>query len=236
MASSAFPSLLDPVKVGDSIYVDGAMTVNFPSKPLKDKGIDIVIGVDLNQPLAKRENLNSIISILNQIIDINIKKETLNQYKYTDINIKPDLTGMTATSYDDKRKILDSGYVEAQKYVDILNKLPKRNFDRIRSSINPIYSSVYKIDSLVVENGRIYKSNYIRGKMGLKLPSIQTYGSVNKMIDKLYATNNYKFINYDIVQENNSSYLKLYVTEDESRHFLKFGLHYDEVFKTGGGR
>jgi NTE family protein len=115
---------------------------------LKDKGIDIVIGVDLNQPLAKRENLNSIISILNQIIDFNIKK-TLNQYKYTDINIKPDLTGMTATSYDDKRKILDSGYVEAQKYVDILDKLPKRNFDRIRSSINPIYSSVYKIDSLV---------------------------------------------------------------------------------------
>jgi NTE family protein len=52
--------------------------------------------------------------------------------------------------------------------------------------------------------------------MGLKLPSMQTYGSVNKMIDKLYATNNYKFINYDIVQENNSSYLKLYVTEDES--------------------
>jgi NTE family protein len=70
-------------------------------------------------------------------------------------------------------------------------------------------------------------------KMGLKLPSMQTYGSVNKMIDKLYATNNYKFINYDIVQENNSNYLKLYVTEDESRHFLKFGLHYDEVFKTG---
>ncbi|MDP9957631.1 NTE family protein [Epilithonimonas hungarica] len=233
MASSAFPSLLDPVKIGDSLYVDGAMTVNFPSKPLKDKGIDIVIGVDLNQPLAKRDNLTNIISILNQIVDFGIQKETKNQYKYTDINIKPNLTGMTATSYDDKRKILDSGYVEAQKYVDILNELPKRNFERIRSSINPIYSSVYKIDSLVVENGRIYKSNYIRGKMGLKLPSMQTYGSINKMIDKLYATNNYKFINYDIVQENSGSYLKLYVTEDDSRHFLKFGLHYDEVFKTG---
>ena len=233
MASSAFPSLLEPVKIGDSIYVDGAMTVNFPSKPLKDKGIDIVIGVDLNQPLAKRDNLNNMISILNQIIDFGIQKETIQQYNFTDINIKPDLTGMTATSYDNKRKILDSGYVEALKYVDILNQLPKRKFERIRSSINPIYSSVYKIDSLVVENGRIYKSNYVRGKMGLKLPSMQTYGSINKMLDKLYATNNYKFINYDILQENNSSYLKLIVEEDETRHFLKFGLHYDEIFKTG---
>ena len=233
MASSAFPSLLEPVKIGDSIYVDGAMTVNFPSKPLKDKGIDIVIGVDLNQPLANRDNLNSVIAIMNQIIDISIKKETINQYKYTDINIKPDLTGITATSYDNKRQILDSGYVEALKYTDILNELPKRNFERVRSSINPIYSSVYKIDSLVVDNAKIYKANYIRGKMGLTLPSMQTYGSVNKMIDKLYATNNYKFINYDIIQENNRNYLKLYVTEDEARHFLKFGLHYDEIFKTG---
>lgn len=233
MASSAFPSLLDPVKIGDSIYVDGAMSVNFPSKPLKDKGIDIVIGVDLNQPLAKRENLNSVISIMNQVIDFGIKKETINQYKYTDINIKPDLSGITATSYDNKRQILDSGYVEALKYVDILKELPQRNFERIRSSINPVYSSVYKIDSLAVENAKIYKSNYIRGKMGLTLPSMQTYGSVNKMIDKLYATNNYKFINYDIVQQDNRNYLKLYVTEDEARHFLKFGLHYDEIFKTG---
>ena len=233
LASSAFPSLLEPVKIGDSIYVDGAMSVNYPSKPLKDKGIDIVIGVDLNQPLAKRENLNSVISIMNQIIDFGIKKETINQYKYTDINIKPDLSGITATSYDNKRQILDSGYVEALKYVDILKKLPKRKFERIRSSINPIYSSVYKIDSLAVENATIYKSNYIRGKMGLNLPSMQTYGSVNKMIDKLYATNNYRFINYDIIQQDNRNYLKLYVTEDEARHFLKFGLHYDEIFKTG---
>ena len=233
LASSAFPSLLEPVKIGDSIYVDGAMSVNYPSKPLKDKGIDIVIGVDLNQPLAKRENLNSVISIMNQIIDFGIKKETINQYKYTDINIKPDLSGITATSYDNKRQILDSGYVEALKYVDILKELPKRKFERIRSSINPIYSSVYKIDSLAVENATIYKSNYIRGKMGLTLPSMQTYGSVNKMIDKLYATNNYRFINYDIIQQDNSNYLKLYVTEDEAKHFLKFGLHYDEIFKTG---
>ncbi len=233
MASSAFPSLMDPVKIGDSIYIDGAMTVNYPSKPLKDKGIDIVIGVDLNQDLSKREDLNSIVAILNQVIDFGIKKDTRRQYKYTDINIKPDLKGMTATSYDDKKKILDSGYAEGLKYAEILDELPKRPFDRLRQHVNPIYSNVYKIDSVAIEGGRIYGDNYVLGKMGLRLPSLQTYGSINKKIDKLVATNNYKFINYDIVTENNANYLKLYVTEDNSRHFVKFGLHYDEIFKTG---
>lgn len=233
MASSAFPSLMDPVKIGDSIYIDGAMTVNYPSKPLKDKGIDIVIGVDLNQDLSKREDLNNIISILNQVIDFGIQKDTRRQYKFTDINIKPNLKGMTATSYDDKKKILDSGFVEGLKYVDILDKLPKRPFDRLRQPVNPIYSNVYKIDSIALIGSRIYGKNYVLGKMGLRLPSMQTYGSVNRGIDKLVATNNYRFINYDIVTENNINYLKLYVTEDDARHFLKFGLHYDEIFKTG---
>ena len=233
MASSAFPSLMDPVKIGDSIYIDGAMTVNYPSKPLKDKGIDIVIGVDLNQDLSKREDLNNIISILNQIIDFGIKKDTRRQYKFTDINIKPNLTGMTATSYDEKKKILDSGFVEGLKYIKILDELPKRSFDRLRQPINPIYSNVYKIDSIALIGGKIYGENYVLGKMGLRLPSMQTYGSINKGIDKLVATNNYRFINYDIVTENNLNYLKLYVTEDDARHFLKFGLHYDEIFKTG---
>ena len=233
MASSAFPSLMDPVKIGDSIYIDGAMTVNYPSKPLKDKGIDIVIGVDLNQDLSKREDLNNIISILNQVIDFGIQKDTKRQYKFTDINIKPNLKGMTATSYDDKKKILDSGFVEGLKYTYILDELPKRSFDRLRQPVNPIYSNVYKIDSIALVGSRIYGKNYVLGKMELRLPSMQTYGSINRGIDKLVATNNYSFINYDIVTENNINYLKLYVTEDDARHFLKFGLHYDEIFKTG---
>ncbi|SHH08702.1 NTE family protein [Chryseobacterium oranimense] len=233
MASSAFPSLMDPVKIGDSIYIDGAMTVNYPSKPLKDKGIDIVIGVDLNQDLSKREDLNNIISILNQVIDFGIKRDTKKQYKYTDINIKPDLKGMTATSYDEKKKILDSGYAEGKKYAAVLDQLPKRQFDRLRERVNPIYSNVYKIDSISLDGGRIYGKNYVLGKMSLRLPSMQTYGSINKKIDKLVATNNYRFINYDIIPENDANYLKLYVTEDDARHFLKVGLHYDEVFKTG---
>ena len=233
MASSAFPSLMDPVKIGDSIYIDGAMTVNYPSKPLKDKGIDIVIGVDLSQGLNTREKLQSAIDILNQVIDFSIQKETKNQYQYTDINIHPNLEGMSATSYDVKKAILDSGYAEAKKYIEPLSLLPKSEETVLRAPLNSVYSNVYKIDSLILENNHIFKKNYVQGKMNLRVPSLQTYGSINKMIDKLYATNNYTLINYDIIQKNNYNYLKLTVTEDDTRFFIKFGLHYDEVFKTG---
>lgn len=233
MASSAFPSLMDPVKINDSLYIDGAMTINYPSKPLKDKGIDIVIGVDLSQGLATRKDLQSAISILNQVIDFGIQKETKYQYNYTDINIHPNLDGTSATSYDAKKAILDSGYVEAEKYAQTLSLLPKKEEKLLRAISTSIYSNVYKIDSLILENDHIFKKNYVLGKMNLTIPSLQTYGGINKMIDKLYATNNYELINYDIIQQDDKNYLKLNVTENDTRFFLKFGLHYDEIFKTG---
>ncbi len=57
--------------------------------------------------------------------------------------------------------------------------------------------------------------------MSLPIPSVQTYGKINKMVDKLYATNNYKIINYDIIQRDNKNILKLNVSEDDTRFFLK---------------
>lgn len=233
MASSAFPGLIDPVKVGDSLYIDGAITMNYPSKPLKDKGIDIVIGVDLSQGLEDSNKLNSAIEILNQVIDFNIQKETKNQYQYTDINIKPDLKGLSATSYEEKQKIINLGEDEAKKYMEVLNSLPQKiNFGK-RKIQNNIYSNVYKIDSLVLEDNKIFSTSYVKGKLGLKIPSMQTYGSINQMIEKLYATNNYDLISYEIANIANKRVIKLNVTEDDTRYFLKFGLHYDEVFHTG---
>jgi NTE family protein len=55
--------------------------------------------------------------------------------------------------------------------------------------------------------------------MGLRLPSLQTYGSINKMIDKLVATNNYRSLIMILFRKMMPIILKLYVTEDDARHF-----------------
>ncbi len=234
MASSAFPSLIEPVKINDTIYVDGAMAINLPSKPLKDKGIDIVIGVNLSTGLNDKEHINNIVDILNQIIDFGIQKETKNQLNHTDININPNLKDIKITSFDQKKTILDAGYQEALKYIEALKKLPKKSTeDEIKIPINPIFSNLYKIDSLAIQHNFIYNKDYIQGKMRLKIPSVQTYKSINKMVDNLYATNNFTLINYDIIHKNNKNILQLSTAEMNNQYMMKFGLHYDKIFKTG---
>ena len=66
-ASGAFPSLFQPVVIDDRILIDGGVVNNYPIDELKAKGMDIIIGVDVQDGLATREELNSAPSILLQI-------------------------------------------------------------------------------------------------------------------------------------------------------------------------
>lgn len=228
MASSAYPTLMDPVKVGDSLYIDGAMTMNYPSQPLKNKGIDVVIGVDLNIPLAKKEELTSAVRILDQIIDFSIKKEHQKQYQYTDINIRPNLKGYTATSYDDKDSILKSGYQEALRYVDVFRELPKKDL-LIPSRVEEFF----QINDIQLINNKLFNEYFVKGKVRLKFPARLSYHDIRMLIDRLYATGYYKLINYDIVSQDDGYILKLIVEEDNTKYAIKMGLHYDNVFKSG---
>lgn len=67
LASGAFPSLFQPVIIDDQVLIDGGVVNNYPIEELRAKGMDIVIGVDVQDDLANREDLQSAPEILLQI-------------------------------------------------------------------------------------------------------------------------------------------------------------------------
>jgi NTE family protein len=68
LASGAFPSLFQPVRIDDKVLIDGGVVNNYPIDELKAKGVDIIIGVDVQDDLETREQLQSATKILLQII------------------------------------------------------------------------------------------------------------------------------------------------------------------------
>ena len=56
-ASGSFPTLLNPVVIDDKLLVDGGIANNFPVSIMKSKGMDIVIGVDVEGNCLKKRNL-----------------------------------------------------------------------------------------------------------------------------------------------------------------------------------
>jgi NTE family protein len=88
-ASMAIPTVFTPVEVNGTLLIDGGFINNFPADHLKAMGADIIIGIDVQRELYKKNEIHSVISILKQIStltreDINAKNRLL-----CDILIRP---------------------------------------------------------------------------------------------------------------------------------------------------
>ena len=90
-ASSALPTLFNPVKLGDSIFIDGGITNNYPIDRVRAMGADIIIGIDVQDSLKTRENLKSIIEIFGQINNYEIIELMKEKRNKTDIYIHPNI-------------------------------------------------------------------------------------------------------------------------------------------------
>ena len=90
-ASGALPSLFQPVIINNQILIDGGVVNNYPVDELRAKGMDIIIGVDVQDGLAERSELNSAPNILLQISNFRTINAMKDKAKKTDIYIKPDI-------------------------------------------------------------------------------------------------------------------------------------------------
>ena len=57
MASGSFPTLFAPVEMEGRFLTDGGVMNNYPIDEVRAKGMDIIIGVDVQSPLKTRKDL-----------------------------------------------------------------------------------------------------------------------------------------------------------------------------------
>ena len=234
MASGAYPTMLDPVEIDGRLYVDGGVVNNFPVKEVKEMGADIIIGVELGDGLQKRDELNSAIDILSQIMTMSIVKKTNEQKKMVDLLIKPQLKEYSVTNFEAVDSIYKRGLDASEKVFDQLKEIAKKQ-NAIDKSRHEIKADDYVlVKEIKVDGLKNFNENYIEGKLGIRTPEIIKYDDLKDGISKLYASGNFDNITYKISELNeNENLLTLNVQENKTKQSIRFGLHYDDLFKTG---
>ncbi|MDD7915671.1 patatin-like phospholipase family protein [Polaribacter ponticola] len=129
-ASGSFPTLLDPVIFDSKLLVDGGIANNFPVSIMKSKGMDIVIGVDVEGKLYKKEKLTSVISILNQIVSYQMYNKSKEEKEKLDVYIHPDIFEYSVVDFDKKDEILERGEVEAKKFTKIFTEIAAKQTNK----------------------------------------------------------------------------------------------------------
>lgn len=232
LASGAFPTLFSPVEIDGKLLIDGGVTNNFPVEEIKKLGADFIIGVDVQDDLKDRNSLRDATKILGQISNLQMIEKMKEKVKLLDIYLKPDISNYGVISFDMGNEIVKKGEEAAFAVYDKLKQIGDS------SQIHKKYPKVV-VDSLKIKTIKInplanYTRSYVIGKLRFKQDSKISYKDLRIGIDNITATQNFSAIGYTLEKNENGidDDLNLSLTENPNTTLLKFGLHYDGLYKS----
>jgi predicted acylesterase/phospholipase RssA len=202
-ATMAIPTVFSPVEWGDSLLVDGGISNNLPIDVAKKMGADIIIAVDVESPLKKRDELNTALSILEQTIRmLGIEQRKKNE-KLADIHIRPDLTGFTTGDFENKKiiKIVQRGIEAAHKNIDQFVTLKnKHHLHRMEDpTILDIANKHPRIFDLQITGHTALPFSFIYEQLNIKPADRLDLTILKQRITELKALGYFEKISYKIV-------------------------------------
>lgn len=235
VASGAFPSLFSPVLIDGRYLIDGGIVNNYPIERVKEMGADIIIGIDVQTDLMDREQLTSATKMIMQIINFQMLQTMDNKKRATDIYIRPDITNFNVVSFGDGTKIVQNGIMAAEPFREQFRQialLQEKDKQEKRTIKNELF--LKNISSVDVKGTENYSRAYVMGKLRFKPNEKTSFVEFNEGINRLSATQNFQSIGYHFEKDDEEGdKLVMELKESEIKTFIRFGLHYDELYKSG---
>lgn len=234
-ASMSIPLYFTPIEIDGHLLVDGGVKNNFPVQNLFDKGLDIIIGIDVQREFHKKEDLNSSSKFFYQIISA-INTETYEEAK-KNVNyyIHPDLKDFGTMDFNSFDSIIAIGEKAARDMLPQLKHLADslnaiQTYEIKRPHIMPL-DSVYimgiKINGVGQKNAK-----YIRRSFAKYYPIYMAINDIENAIMEIYGTGYYEDIWYDLYPAEKGATLILHCSEKEEGS-AAIAAHYDSDFGIG---
>ena len=231
-ASMSIPGAFEPIMHNGMALIDGGMVNNYPVSVAKNMGADIIIGVDVQDELKTADELTDVQSVFGQLIALSCQSTFEEARKNTDIYIKVDVKGYSASSFG--RSAIDSLLARG----DIAAAGQKENLLEIKQKYFSGYTPKQR------ENKRENKNIFLVEKITFSgLDDIQkedlmqmcdlyentflTKAQIKETISFLYGTLFYSKVSYTLVQNNNGTYNLLFNLAERRENMINVGIRFD---------
>lgn len=232
-ASGAIPTLFSPVKINDSLYIDGGVVNNYPVDEVKAMGADVIIGIDVQDSLKMREDLKSAFDILVQTNSYRTIGVMVEKRLRTDLYIHPKTKGFTVVSFNEGAQIIDAGTDEAMLFKKELQSIARNQIHQDKEPLKKRSSDSLFIKEVIIEGNKNYTRAYVLGKLKLRTPAVTSYQRFSEGVNNLSATGNFQDINYRFLEdENGKTTVSFNLRESDSKTLLRIGVHYDHLYKS----
>lgn len=234
-ASGALPGLLAPVNYEGKLIADGGLVNNYPAKEVRDRGMDVVIGLSVETGLYQEKELESIEKIITQISTYQSNVRSREQVQYCDLIIRPEIDGYNLTSFDEAEALIRRGELAALSVWPDLVKIAERQKKAPEPSARPV---PLKGDTLNLANFELPESfrmnKIMEGSFSQCSPGKISAANFYKGIEDLYATRQFKFIDFRLIDFGDGTVQACVnpILDKGANKQLRLGFHYDNIYKS----
>ncbi len=207
-ASAAIPVVFQPVEIEGRLLVDGGMSNNLPVEVVRSLGMDVVIAVDPSSKLETKNKLGSIVSIFNQAISLQVRRETERQGKLADLLIVPSTEEFAFTDFQAIAEIILKGEEAAREALPRIREL-------MEQKKLPPETAKYRIADLTVRGAVTVDEAAVRQAMApVLLPREATGQDLRAAMAEVFASGPFAELVLELTAAGDSFHALLTVQEN----------------------
>ncbi|WP_025805141.1 patatin-like phospholipase family protein [Pseudomonas chlororaphis] len=229
-ASMSIPAVFAPVEMDGRLLVDGGMTDNIPLDVARDMGVDIAIVVDIGTPLRSRQQLATVVDVLNQSITLMTRRnseEQLATLHKNDVLIQPPLASFGVTDFGRAQEMIDAGY-RATRILDA-RLAPLRQAESMDAGLSAARTPSQRtpiITAIRVENDSKVSDDVIRYYIRQHIGEPLDLGRLQTDMGTLYGLDYFEQVQYRVVHKGNDHTLVINARGKRSgTDYLRLGLN-----------
>jgi NTE family protein len=204
-ASISAPGVFAPVDYQGRLLVDGGLAENLPIDVARAMHADILIVSDVSFPLQTRAQLDSALSISNQMLAILVRKDSdrqKNSLSPQDVLIEPVLGSTTSTDFTTTLGSIVRGEEAARRAVERLARFGVRDADyhAYQARRQARVAGLSPIEFVRVDKESKRYEATILAEMQPLVGKPFSVDQVGARITKLYGLGNFETLDYSLVQ------------------------------------
>lgn len=239
-ASMSIPVFFTPVEIGGRRLIDGGPANNLPIDVVRQMGADIVIAVDITAPLLVDEELDSILSVADQMTNI-LTQRTVQERVATlsadDILIRPDLEDIGGLDFARTLDPIEPGEQATRAVQSALSRIAlddeayRRHVAARTLSSQPVQQTVR---SIKINNRSSISTELIRNRLALNVGDALATEKIELGIANVYGLDLFERIDYQIeTGETGADVIIDVLPNSWGPSYLQFGLELSEDFSQG---
>lgn len=230
-ASMAIPGVYQPVERDGRLLVDGGIADNLPVQVVRKMCADIVIAVDVGTPLLNRNEIDSVVDVVDQLSTLLTRRNSdasIATLRSADVLIRPDLSGIAAGDFGQITEALQRGEHAAAGAQTALAAVAQLTGHYAAVS-TPAPAQAPRVRSITVNNDSGLGTDNILARLRQPLGQPFDQTVLHEDLEDLYGAGYFGALDYQLQGSQEQAELVLNVPAHPiGPHYFRFGVNLED--------